>query len=267
VIVETKPGLLLRDLSQPIFESSATGLAEMKEVNRSSTLGVHRHDSVFNVLIGCLRAHNRRPDPEGSFSVAFASGQQPLRSATSSKTRPIEKEDEVSAIFEYENGAVGHFITTTGEAPGTDRLEIAGDRGKLVAENRQLFFHRATQSVQTTNRTTSQSFPTIETWKIEVPLVNAPAAPHKIITQNFVRAVLAGDTLIAPGAEGARGLEVGNAILLAGLSRQPVKLPLDAGDYERFLQELQAKFAGSKSRPSVSPTSVPENPLPAPTQN
>ena len=46
------------------------------------------------------------------------------------KTHPIEVEDEISAILEYPNGGVGHFVTTTGEAPGTNRLEIAGDRGK-----------------------------------------------------------------------------------------------------------------------------------------
>src|SRR5438128_2394957 len=90
--------------------------------------------------------------------------------ASIAKTHPIEVEDEVSAILEYPNGAVGHFITTTGEAPGTDRLEIAGDRGKLIAEKGHLKFSRTTRSVQETNRTTSQSFPSIETWEIDLPL-------------------------------------------------------------------------------------------------
>ena len=56
------------------------------------------------------------------------------------KTHPIEVEDEVSAILEYANGVTGHFITTTGETPGTDRLEIAGDKGKLIAEGGKLSF-------------------------------------------------------------------------------------------------------------------------------
>ena len=64
------------------------------------------------------------------------------------KTHPIEVEDEVSAIMEYDNGAIGHFITTTGETPGTDRLEIAGDRGKIVSEAGKLHFRMARQGVR-----------------------------------------------------------------------------------------------------------------------
>ena len=42
------------------------------------------------------------------------------------KYHHIEVEDEVTAYFEYENGMVGHFITSTAETPGTNRLEITG---------------------------------------------------------------------------------------------------------------------------------------------
>lgn len=54
----------------------------------------------------------------------------------------IEVEDQVSAYMEYPNGATGVFITSTGEAPGTNRLEIAGDRGKLIYENGKISFTR-----------------------------------------------------------------------------------------------------------------------------
>ena len=40
------------------------------------------------------------------------------------KRHHIEVEDEVTAYLEYDNGATGVFITSTGEAPGTNRLEI-----------------------------------------------------------------------------------------------------------------------------------------------
>ena len=51
------------------------------------------------------------------------------------KWHDIEVEDDVSAYFEYENGATGVFITTTGDAPGTNRFEICGTLGKVVCEN------------------------------------------------------------------------------------------------------------------------------------
>ena len=62
------------------------------------------------------------------------------------KYHEIEVEDDVTAYVEYENGATGVFITSTGEAPGTNRFEIVGDLGKLVLENEELTFYRLTQS-------------------------------------------------------------------------------------------------------------------------
>jgi predicted dehydrogenase len=169
--------------------------------------------------------------------------------ASVGKTHPIEVEDEVAAILEYSSGAVGHFITTTGEFPGTDRLEIAGDQGKLVAERNKLTFHRTRQKVRETNETTKQQFPRIETWDIDITIDSPPPMPttHKIITQNFVRAVLKDEPLIAPGTEGVKGLEIGNAIAMAGLTRKPVNLPLDAQAYEKFLAEMTAKYGGRKT--------------------
>lgn len=41
----------------------------------------------------------------------------------------------ITAFVEYENGAVGCYITTIGDAPGTNRLEIDGERGKIVVED------------------------------------------------------------------------------------------------------------------------------------
>ncbi len=75
------------------------------------------------------------------------------------KTHPIEVEDEVSAILEYPTGAIGHFVTTTGEAPGTNRLEVCGDRGKLVAEGGKLLFRRARHSVRHTRETARSASP------------------------------------------------------------------------------------------------------------
>jgi predicted dehydrogenase len=163
------------------------------------------------------------------------------------KTHPIEVEDEVSAILEYPNGAVGHFVTTTGEAPGTNRLEIVGDRGKIVTESGKLTFTRTRKAVREIRETSREMFANPEAWTIEIPLAAAPPEPHKLITENFVRAVLKDEPLISPGVEGARGLETGNAMLKAALTRRPVDLPLDAGAYEQFLKEMQRQYGGNKT--------------------
>ena len=163
------------------------------------------------------------------------------------KTHPIEVEDEVSAILEYDNGATGHFITTTGEAPGTDRLEIAGDRGKIVAEAGKLSFRMNRKSAREFRETDPGSFTTPECWDIDIPVYKAATDPAKLVAQNFVNAVLKNEPLIAPGADGVKGLEIGNAMLLSGLTRKPVDLPIDGDAYDAFLKELAHKYGGRKS--------------------
>jgi predicted dehydrogenase len=174
------------------------------------------------------------------------------------KTHPIEVEDEISAILEYPNGAIGHFVTTTGEAPGTNRLEVCGERGKVVAENGALTFSRTRRNVREIREESPEMFPNVETWTIDLPLPATPAEPHRLVTENFVRAVLKGEPLIAPGVEGAKGLELGNAMLMAGLTRRAVDLPLDGDAYEQFLKDAQQRYGGRKTlqTKAASPTDM-----------
>ena len=81
----------------------------------------------------------------------------------------IEVEDDVTAYLVYPNGATGVFVASTGEAPGTDRLEIAGDRGKIVLEKGELAVYRTKVSVSEYNRTTAERFKGPETERHVVP--------------------------------------------------------------------------------------------------
>jgi predicted dehydrogenase len=163
------------------------------------------------------------------------------------KTHPIEVEDEVSAILEFPNGATGHFVTSTGESPGTNRLEIAGDRGKIVAEGGKLRFWRTRVSVKKQRETSPNGFEHAEAWEMEIPVKADQPEGHKVLTENFVAAIREGKPLIAPGEEGEKQLELGNAMLMAGVTRQPVTLPIDAAAYEALIQELAAKYGGKKT--------------------
>ena len=163
------------------------------------------------------------------------------------KTHPIEVEDEVSAILEYGSGATAHFITTTGEAPGTDRLEIAGDRGKLVAEGGRLLFRMNRKGTREFRENSPLSFAVPESWEVDVPVAKAEPDLARLMTQNFVNAVLNDEPLIAPGGDGVKGLEIGNAMLLSGLTRKPVDLPIDGEAMEAFIRELTQKYAGKKT--------------------
>ena len=163
------------------------------------------------------------------------------------KTHPIEVEDEVSAILEYPNGAIGHFVTTTGEAPGTNRLEICGDRGKIVAENNKLLFSRTRRSVREIRQTSTEAFANVETWPFEVAHAPAALEGHKAVTQNFVNAILRNEPLIAGGGDGVAALELGNAMQMAALTRQEVRLPLDSNAFDQFMERMTREYGGRKS--------------------
>jgi predicted dehydrogenase len=166
------------------------------------------------------------------------------------KTHPIEVEDEMSAILEYPNGAIGHFVTSTGEYPGTNRLEICGDRGKLIAEQGKLKFYRTRKSVSDVNRNSPDAFTGIETWEIEVAVPASPGIEHNHVIQRFVDVVRdnrPNKDLVAEGTEGANGLEIGNAMMMSGLLRKPVELPLDGAAYDQFLIDMDKKYGGKKT--------------------
>jgi len=166
--------------------------------------------------------------------------------ASLGKLHPIEVEDEVSAILEYPNGAIGHFVTGTGEYPGTDRLEIAGDRGRLVCEQGKLKLFQTRKGVRQIRETSKEAFAHIETWEIDIPVPTASPESHRTVTQNFVNAIRKNEPLIAPGEEGVRGLELGNAMLMAGVTRQPVTLPIDAAAFDTLLKDLEKQYGGKK---------------------
>ncbi len=160
------------------------------------------------------------------------------------KYHNIEVEDEVTAFVEYENGGTGVFVTSTGEAPGTNRFEVVGDRGKVVVENNQITFWRLRISEREFNRTYRGKFGQPESWECRVPVVGLEGK-HQAITQNWVDAIRDGRPLIAPGEEGIAGLEISNAMLLSTWLNDWVSLPIDENLY---WSELQKRVQGSTNK-------------------
>ena len=149
----------------------------------------------------------------------------------------IEVEDNVTAYLEWANGATGVFITSTGEAPGTNRFEIAGERGKVVMENQKITFTRNETSMLAFSKTSQAGFAKPDVWHIDVPY-ETTGGTHLEITQNFVDAILDGAPLISPAAEGTNSVELANAILYSSLEGATIELPLDGEAYERRLMRL-----------------------------
>ena len=170
------------------------------------------------------------------------------------KYHDIEVEDEVTAYLEHENGMVGHFITTTGEAPGTNRLEIAGENGVLVYENGDLTYRRNRKSMLVYLRESKESFSCPECWTIKPPFKPSAVSGHRIILEDFARAILDRRPPMTPGTEGVESVSLGNAILYSSLIGAPVELPMDEAAYAAKLAGLAStsRYNKKKTAPSSS---------------
>lgn len=169
--------------------------------------------------------------------------------------RDITVEDDVTAYFEYPNGATGTFITCTHDALGTDRLEIHGDNGKIIITdskcvtvkkmdkpedvwNHELDFRQMLALVkgQTQQKLyTEETFECPENWDQQ----------HIDVLINFTNAIAKGEELIAPGAEGIKAVEIANAMFLSDWLGHAVMIPVDD---ELFYEKLQEKVQEEKNR-------------------
>jgi predicted dehydrogenase len=146
----------------------------------------------------------------------------------------------VTAYWEWPNQATGVFISSTGEAPGTNRLEITGTRGQLILEKEKLLFRRNAADMTEFSRTAQQGFAKLDFTEAEISFTNA-VQPHALLMQNFVDAILDDAPLIAPGAEGIHSVELANAIVFSSLLCETLELPMNAMAWEKKLNQLAAE--------------------------
>jgi predicted dehydrogenase len=156
---------------------------------------------------------------------------------TFGKHHNIEVEDEVTGYFEHENGMVGHFITTTGESPGTNRLEIVGENGKLVYENGEIVFYRNAWSSIKQIQESDKGFERVKYEKEVVEFEHHGTGGHELIIENFADAILNDAILVAPAPEGLPSVMINNSIILSAHKKQTITLPIDGAEYEALLQE------------------------------
>lgn len=164
------------------------------------------------------------------------------------KWHDIEVEDDVTAYAEYANGATGVFITSTGDAPGTNRLEILCDGGKLLCENGKLTMWKNEKFESEFSKNAPDAFASPRCEKIDLtPEGHAPQ--HKGVFNAFADHLLCGGKLIAKGQEGINGLTISNAMHLSSWTGKEVELPLDEN---LFYEELKKRIASSRRKENVS---------------
>ncbi len=152
------------------------------------------------------------------------------------KYHNIEVEDDVTLVFKYKNGATGTFITSTGESPGTNRLEIIGDLGKIVLENNFLKWWRLKEPEREFCYKSDKSFANIDYDYLEINN-DVTEAGHRGILRNFANAVLTGEELISPGEDGINELILSNAAYLSQWKgNKEINLPFNTKQFDKFLK-------------------------------
>lgn len=163
------------------------------------------------------------------------------------KWHDIEVEDDVTAYLEFANGATGVFVTTTGDAPGTNRFEITLERGKLVCEQEKLSFYELDVNEREYCFAATEGFvpPTGHWTGLETDGENLQ---HVGVLRAFAANILRGEPLVARGEEGINGLTLSNAMHLSSWTQKPVTIPFDE---DQFLELLNERRANSKAKENV----------------
>jgi len=160
------------------------------------------------------------------------------------KWHDIEVEDDVTAYLEFPNGSTGVFVTTTADLPGTNRLEITLEMGKLVCEHGKLTLHKLSQNEREYCFESKEGFtsPSVEVTGVPAEGDNSQ---HMGIIASFANAILDGTPLIADGEEGIHSLMLSNAMHLSSWTGETVEFPIDE---DLYLSELKKRISTSKRK-------------------
>ena len=165
------------------------------------------------------------------------------------KYHNIEVEDDVTLLTRYPNGATGMFVTSTGEFPGTNRLEISGTKGKIVVENGTLKWWKLPEDERDICFNAAQLFPSIKCDYEEFVSQSKDGEAHMKIIQNYVNSILKGEELLSPGTDGIFELTLSNAAYLSSWKGGvPVKLPFDEKEFDN---ELNSRVKISKTNDPI----------------
>ena len=158
------------------------------------------------------------------------------------KYHPIEVEDEVTAYMEWDNGATGIFIASTGEAPGINRLELSMDNALVVCENGGIRIC-ALERPESEFRLEAQDIyaQPAGMWS-DVSCVSEKRAHEKVL-EEFARG-----NMIAPGEEAVNSLLLSNAIYLSSWEKSMTDIPEPESEEVKAFEQRFEKWLKRKIR-------------------
>jgi len=163
------------------------------------------------------------------------------------KWHDIEVEDDVTAYLEFADGGTGVFVTTTGDAPGTNRFEVTLEKAKLVCEDEKLTFYVLDENEREYCFTTTEGFKKPDGKYVTLE-TDGENLQHVGVLRAFAANILRGEPLVARGEEGINGLTLSNAMHLSSWLGRAVEIPFDE---DLFLEKLNELRANSKEKENV----------------
>ncbi len=158
------------------------------------------------------------------------------------KYHHIEVEDEVTAYMEYENGATGIFYSTTGEAPGINRLEISLEDALLVCEGGQLRVCELGFKESEYRKTATDQFAKLYGHWVDIKC-DEGNTEHQGILQNFINTVAGEGELLVDGREGIKSLMMANAMYLSSWKEATIVIPKSTDEMETFERKFEKAFS------------------------
>ncbi len=172
------------------------------------------------------------------------------------KWHDIEVEDDVTAYLEYDNGATGVFITTTGEFPGVNRLEISGTKGRLTVETHgydddkyDVLTHISTDDTEIMINS-AKGFATSNVQHVNIE-IDEENPLHAGVCRNFTNAILGKEPLLTTVDEALNSVELMNAMHLSTWLDKTITLPIDG---DKFYEELKKRIKTSRRKSNVVDT-------------
>lgn len=157
--------------------------------------------------------------------------------------RNISVENDVSAVLKYKNFDC-LLSASTHELCGTNRLEIACDKGKIIIDKykMRIWTHKSQVEV---NATTTFGYGFAPSRKKTYSYGLIRGLRDLILGQQlrsvnaFAKEIAGSGNMLASAAEGINALMLINAIYMSAWQNREVKLPIDKNIYDKMLADKQ----------------------------
>ncbi len=259
-------GIMFNQRTNPAFKKMKAMIAEGKigEIKRTNWIITDWYRTQYYYDSGAWRAtwagegggvlYNQAPHQLDLFQWIVGMMPTKLRAFCHfGKWHDIEVEDDVTCYCEYPNGATGVFITTTADAPGTNRFEVTGTKGTLIFDSNKLYYKELEidERVHCLDADSGFAVPKCkETVEVELEGENTQ---HIGICNNIANAILGLEEVYAPAKDGIYGVMLANAMLLSTWLGKEIDLPFDD---ELFYEELKKRIAISKPHSVKNSTKI-----------